>query len=67
LGTPAQIGKSLDAAARRREHDRRMKTLTLIVALALASLFPTTASARPIFDPVVSTPAPVFMTHHESR
>jgi hypothetical protein len=43
-----------------------MKTLILIAALALASLLPTTASARPILDPVVSTPAPVFVTHHES-
>jgi hypothetical protein len=35
-----------------------MKTLILPAALALALLLPMTASARPILDPPINTPAP---------
>jgi hypothetical protein len=35
-----------------------MKALLLIATLALALLLPTPAGARPLYDPVVSTPSP---------
>ena len=37
-----------------------MRSLIPIATLALAALLPATATARPLYDSVVSTPAPQF-------
>jgi hypothetical protein len=41
-----------------REQDRSMRPLLLIPAVVLALLLPGSASARPILDPPINTPAP---------